>query len=70
MPEGKVKVEPKATHEVKVIRANGDEEVVSQRILSLEESKTLLERMRQEAPEMVAEAERKAIEKKEREQNG
>ncbi len=62
--EGRTKTEPKATHEVKVIRADGSEEVVAQRVLSPEESKLLLQKMQAEAPEMVAEARQAAVDKK------
>ena len=60
-PEATAKAEPKATHEVKVIRADGTEEVVGERDLSPDEAQALLEKLRREVPEMVAEAEASAL---------
>ena len=66
--DNNVRVPVKATHEVKVIRADGTEGETIQRQLSDEEAQELLGWAEREHPELVAEAKANASEAKAKEE--
>lgn len=63
--ENNAKTKAVATHEIKVIRADGTPEEVLKRQLTLEETEKLIEVMRASSPEMRATIDEKLKDKEE-----
>lgn len=68
--EHNAKTKAIATHEIKVIRADGTPEEVLKRQLTLEETETLIEVMRASSPEAKAAIDEKLSEAEKEEDNG